>query len=58
MYDGARSVKTEGVYYFSTLDEFLQSGLDKILIKNSTVLIKASHSMAFEKIAVRLRGVK
>ena len=35
-----------------------EKGLDKILIKDSTVLIKASHSMAFEKIAAKLQGVK
>ena len=58
MYKGALSVKKEGVKYFKSLDEFFENGFNDLLIKDSTMLIKASHSMAFEKIAERLQGVK
>ena len=58
MYKGALSVKKEGVKYFKSLDEFFDNGFNDLLIKDSTMLIKASHSMAFEKIAERLQGVK
>ncbi len=58
MYKGALSLKKEGVKYFKSLDEFFENGFNDLLIKDSTMLIKASHSMAFEKIAERLQGVK
>ena len=40
------------------LVKYFENGIKNILIKDSTVLIKASHSMQFEKIAEKLQGVK
>ena len=51
-------LKKRGVKYFKSLDEFFENGFNDLLIKDSTMLIKASHSMSFEKIAERLQGVK
>ena len=58
MFKGASKNKKDGVYYYKSLDDFFENGIKNILIKDSTVLIKASHSMQFEKIAKKLQGVK
>ena len=58
MFKGASKNKKDGVYYYKSLDDFFENGIKNILIKDSTVLIKASHSMQFEKIAEKLQGVK
>ena len=53
MYEGAVNDKSE-CYYFETLDHFIDQMKD-ILRKNDTILIKASHSMGFEKIIKTLQ---
>lgn len=58
IYKGAAALKKSGVFYYRSLEEFFDRGFDKALTENGTVLVKASHSMAFNMIAERLKGVK
>lgn len=56
MYNGAttKSDKTTEIFYFATRDEAMEK-LDSILLKSDSILIKASHGMAFEKIVEKLK---
>ncbi len=56
MYKGAMSVKDNGVYYYNNIEEFFKAIEYNMFLKGQTVLIKASHGMAFSRIADRLRG--
>lgn len=47
----SENIKPESkiVYYFKDLDNFFEN-IDAIILKNDTILVKASHGMHFEKI--------
>lgn len=59
MYQGAlqvikeKSSTVKNVFYYRTKDEFWNQ-MDEILKKDDTILVKASHGMAFEEIVSRL----
>ncbi len=59
MYDKAcedsekATISLDNIYYFSTRDEFMTQ-MSQIVEKGDTILIKASHGMAFEVIVKRL----
>lgn len=46
-----------GSVYFSTIEECIDN-LDKLIKKDDTILVKASHSMNFEKIVEKLKDLK
>ena len=55
MYNGAKSVRDDGVYYYKTVDEAMGK-LKCIVPKQASVLVKASHSMGFDRIVGLLTG--
>jgi UDP-N-acetylmuramoyl-tripeptide--D-alanyl-D-alanine ligase len=57
MYEGALSVKSDGVFYFPDCDSFLSS-LDKVITAPCTALVKASRGMRFERIAEQLKQLQ
>lgn len=57
MYDAANDEQTAMVYYFADRDSAINS-LPNILQPGDSVLIKASHSMGFEKIVESLQQIQ
>lgn len=55
MYDAANEEQTAMVYYFDSLDTALQS-VKNMLTTGDSILIKASHSMGFEKLVEFLQN--
>ena len=55
MYNGAKPVRDDGVYYYKTVDEAMGK-LKGIVPKQASVLVKASHSMGFDRIVDLLTG--
>ena len=53
MYEGAVSAGGNA-YYFKNLDAFFEKGIRLLEKPDTTILIKASHSMCFEKIAEKI----
>lgn len=56
MYDGALSKNGHAVYFEDT-DSFFKNGFELVSKADTTVLVKASHSMQFEKIAEKIAEV-
>ncbi|MCI1931354.1 MAG: UDP-N-acetylmuramoyl-tripeptide--D-alanyl-D-alanine ligase [Clostridia bacterium] len=56
IYDGVLSKNGHAVYFEDT-ESFFKNGFELLNISDSTVLVKASHSMQFEKIAERIAEV-
>jgi UDP-N-acetylmuramoyl-tripeptide--D-alanyl-D-alanine ligase len=56
IYDGVLSKNGHAVYFEDT-ESFFKNGFELLNIADSTVLVKASHSMQFEKIAERIAEV-
>ena len=55
LYEGAKSVRENGVHYFKTQEEMLEHITERIQ-ENMTVLVKASRGMKLEKTTEKLRG--
>lgn len=53
MYNGAKSIREDGVHYFAAVEDFFKSS---VITEGMTVLVKASRGMHFEKITDRLKG--
>lgn len=57
MYEGALSLGGNA-FYFETQEDFFENGFEKLINKGSTVLVKASRGMHFEKTAEKIQEVK
>ena len=55
MYEGAKEA-SEGVYYFATRDECMEA-LEELVPGGSSILVKASHGMAFDAIVKKLEDI-
>lgn len=58
MYNGAiERTKANNIYYFETKKDFLEN-LTRLINKNDSILVKASHYMGFEEIVDTLKNIK